>query len=86
MEIQLKLSSVRIGGNKSNKQLSKIENITKFYKSQEEVIKFYNDYYKMVHKAAYGSKHGKCLKLLTPKQVLQRLSIRLVQLKAGNTS
>ena len=86
MEIQLKLSSVRIGGNKSNKQLSKIENITKFYKSQEEVIKFYNDYYKMVHKAAYGSKHGKCLKLLTPKQVPQRLSIRLVQLKAGNTS
>ena len=40
----------------------------------------------MVHKDAYGSKHGKCLKLLTPKQEHQRLSIRLVQLKAGNTS
>ena len=29
-----KLSSVRIGGNKSNKMLSEIENITKFYKSR----------------------------------------------------
>ena len=27
---QLKLSSIRMGGNKSNKQLSEIENITNF--------------------------------------------------------
>ena len=31
-KFESKLSSVEIGGNKSNKQLSKIENITKFYK------------------------------------------------------
>ena len=31
-------------------------------------------------------KHGKGLKTLTPKQMLQRLSIALGQLKAGNTS
>ena len=31
-------------------------------------------------------KQGKGLKLLTPKQMLQRLSIYLTQVKAGNTS
>ena len=78
----MKLSSVRIGGNKSNKPLSEIKNITKFYKSREKFIKFYIDYFKMVHKAAYDSKHGKGLKILTPKQLLERLPIAL----AGDTS
>ena len=86
MEFQSKLSSVRMGGNKSNKLLSEIENITNFYKSREEVIKFYNDYFKVVHKAAYGSKHGKAFKVLTLKQMLQRLPIALAQVKAGKTS
>ena len=31
----------------------------KFYKSREEVSKFYNDYFQMVHKAGYDIKHGK---------------------------
>ena len=53
-----------IGGNKSNKQLSQIENIVKFCKSQKEVIRFYNDYFKMIHKTAYDSKHGKGLKII----------------------
>ena len=66
-EFQPILSSVRIRGNKSNKQLSEIENITKFYKSREEVIKFYNDYFKMVYKAANDSKHGEALKTFSPK-------------------
>ena len=38
MEFELKLSSVRVVDNKSNKQLSKIENFTKFYKSREKLI------------------------------------------------
>ena len=40
MEFESKLSSVKVGGNKSDKQLSEIENITKYYKPREEVIKF----------------------------------------------
>ena len=40
----------------------------------------------MVHKAAYDSKHGKALKKLTPKQMLQILSMSLAQVKTGNTS
>ena len=66
MEFESKLSSARVGGNKSDKQLSETENITKFYKSQE-VIKFYNDSFEMVYKAAYDVKYGKRLKILTPK-------------------
>ena len=65
------IKSEKIGSNKSNKQLSEIENITKFYKSREEFINFYNDYFKMTHKAAYDSKHCKGLKILTPKQMLR---------------
>ena len=52
-EFDSKLSSVRIGANKADKQLSKIENITKVYKTRENVIKLYNklynDYFKMIH-------------------------------------
>ena len=44
----------------------------------------------MVLDADYKSKHdetkGKWLKILTPKQKLQRLPIALAQVKAGNTS
>ena len=80
-EFESKLSSVRIGANESRKELSEIENISEFYKSWEKVIEFYN-----VQKAAYDSKNGKWLKILTPKQMLQRFSIALAQLKVGNTS
>ena len=65
-----------MGSNKSNKQLSEIENIANFYKSL----------YKMVSKAAFASKHGRVLKILTLKQMLQRLPMALVQVKAGKSS
>ena len=34
----------------------------------------------------YEAKQGTGLKILTPKQILQRLSIALVHVKAGNNS
>ena len=34
----------------------------------------------------YKTKYGEGLKILTPKQMLQRLPIALAQVKAGNTS
>ena len=58
MELESKLSIVRVGGNKSDKQLSEMENITKFERWLKEVIKFHNDYFKTVHKVAYNAKHG----------------------------
>ena len=43
----------------------------------------------MLHKAAYDAKYDvkyeKGLKILTPKEMLQRLPITLAQVKAGDT-
>ena len=36
--------------------------------------------------AKYKAKYGRGLKILTPKQMLQRLLIALAQVKPGNTS
>ena len=40
----------------------------------------------MVADSKYKSLHGEGLKILTPKQMLQRLPIALAQVKPGNTS
>ena len=67
-----------------------IDNITRFYSSREETINFFRDYGKMVLDAAYKQNQnetkGKGLKILTSKQMLQRLPIALAQVKAGNNS
>ena len=67
-----------------------IDNLNKPYKSIEEVINFFRDYIEMLSDANYDAKQneteGKGLKILTPKQMLQRLAIALAQVKAGNNS
>ena len=40
----------------------------------------------IMSKNIYESKHGKGLKILTPKQMLKRLPIALAQIKADNSS
>ena len=54
------------------------------YKARNEAIKFYHDYSSMMSEAKYRATKGKGLKILTPKQMLQRLPIALTQVKAGN--
>ena len=39
----------------------------------------------ILSKSKWGAKHGKGLKILAPKQILQRLLFSLAQVKAGNT-
>ena len=75
------------------KKLSKketINNLKTFYNSREEVINFFRDYIEILSDANYYSKQDKTkgtgLKMLTPKQMLQRLPIALAQVKAGNNS
>ena len=46
----------------------------------------FNDYANNMSKNIYESKQGTGLKILTPKQMIQRLPIALVQIKAGNNS
>ena len=64
------------------------------YKARNEAIKFYDDYSLMASEAKNKAKNeaknqtmkGKGLKILTPKQLLQRLPKTFAQVKAGNNS
>ena len=84
-----KLSNIKIG-KKTIEQKETINNLEKFYLSREEVINFFRDYIEMLSDANYNAKQneteGKGLKILTPKQMLQRLPIALAEVKAGNNS
>ena len=71
---------------KSKEQKSALENIKLLYESRKAVIKLFNDYSSIVFEAKYKSIHGEGLKIVTLKQMLQRLPIALAQVKAGNTS
>ena len=75
---------------KSIEQKETINNLEKFYLSREEVINFFRDYIEMLSDANYDSKNsetkGKWLKILTPRQILDRLPIALAQVKACNNS
>ena len=84
-----KLSNVKIG-KKTIEQKETINNLEKLYKSREELINFFRDYIEILSDANYDSIHsetkGTGLKILTPKQMLQRVPIALAQVKAGNNS
>ena len=56
------------------------------YKARNKAIKFYDDYSSMMSKAKYRATKGIGFKVLTPKQMLQRLPIALAQVKAGINS
>ena len=53
---------------------------------RENIIDSFRDYSLLLSEAKYRVKHGISVKILTPKEMLQRLPIALAQLKAGNTS
>ena len=60
------------------------------YQARNEDIKFYDDYSIMMSEAKRNANQNKTkrtgLKILTPKQMLQRLPIALAQVKACNNS
>ena len=84
-----KLNEVKIG-KKTYEQKEVIDNLNKFYNSREEVINFFRNYIEMLSDANYDAKQnetkGKGLKILTPKQMRQRLPIALAQVKACKNS
>ena len=75
---------------KTVEQKDTINNLEKRYMYKEEVTNFFRDYAEMLSDANYDSKQnetdGKGLKILTSKQMLQRLPISLAQVKTGNSS
>ena len=56
------------------------------YKARNKAIKFYDEFSLMMPEAKAKATKGTALKILTPKQMLQRLPIALAQVKAGNNS
>ena len=84
-----KLTNIKIG-RKTLEQEKIINNLERFYLSRQEVINFFRDFTEMLSDANYNAKQnetkGKGLKILTPKQMLQRLPISLAQVKAGKNS
>ena len=75
---------------KSGKQLYTIKNAENLYDSRLKIIDLFNDYSKIRSESIYRSKQDETkgieLKILTPKQMLQRLPVALAQVKAGNNS
>ena len=53
---------------------------------REKIIEFFRDYIFLLAEAKYKGKYSKGFKILTPKQMLQRLPIALSQVKAGSIS
>ena len=56
------------------------------YNEINEAIKFYDNYSLMMSEAKHKATKGTALKILTPKQMLQRLPIAVAQAKANNNS
>ena len=67
-------------------QKNTLYNIEMLYKARNEAIKFCDDYSSMMSDAKYKATKGTGLKILTPKQMLQKLPIGLAQVKADNNS
>ena len=65
---------------------SRLQNIKLPCVSREGVIKLFNDYRPIASEVIFKSVYGEGIKILTRKQMLQRLLIPLSQVKASNTS
>ena len=74
-------------GNKNNIQKETLNNINNLYNARDMAIKFIEDYGSMILEVKrLARQEGEGLKILTPNQMLKRLSIALAQVKAGNNS
>ena len=79
---------IKKGNKKHRSKVRKntLYNIEMLNKARNEAIKFYDDSSSMMFEATYRATKGTGLKILPPKQMVQRLPIPLAQVKAGNNS
>ena len=61
-----------------------MSNINKLFNGRNSSIKFVEGWCSTILTAKRKATEGKGLKILTPKQMLQRLPIALAQVKSGN--
>ena len=80
------LNQILEGRYKLKKQKSALENIKLLDESRKVVIELFDEYSLIVSEAKHKAKDREGLKILSPKQMLQRLPIALAQIKASSTS
>ena len=88
-ELKSKLGEIKKGNlnRKLKKNKNVIKNVDNLYDSRQAVIGFFVEYTERVSKAKNRAKQeGTRVKILTLKQMLQRLPIALAQIKAANNS
>ena len=87
-EFKSNLNEIKKGNKKhrSKEQKNALYNIEILCKVRNSVIEFFDDYSSMMSEAKLKASNETGLKILTPKQMLQRLPIALAQVKAGNNS
>ena len=75
-------------GRKTEEQKNPLSNINRIFNGRNDSIKFVEEYDSMIleSKRNAAEMERKRLKILTPKQMLQRLPIALAQVKAGDNS
>ena len=83
---KLNLNEIKIGGKKSVDQKNTVKNTTTLFDLREEIIDFFRDYSFLLSDVKCKTKYGEGLKILTSKQILQRLPIALAQVKGGKKS
>ena len=71
-------------GNKTNQQKKTLSNINILFNGRNDAIKFVEVYGSMILEAKKKATKGTGFKILTPKQMLQRLPIAPAQVKAEN--
>ena len=71
---KLNLNEISKERYKPKEQIRALENIKLLYESRKAVIKLFNGYSSIVSEAKNKLIHRECLKILTPKQILQKIT------------
>ena len=88
IKLKSELGLIRQGNpkNRSEEPNNVINNVTNLYQLREKVVEMFNNYAKNMSRNIYESKQGTGPRILTHKQMLERLPIALAQIKSGNNS
>ena len=73
------MGEIEIESNKSEDQKNSIKNVENIFGVREKIIELFKEYSFLLSETKYKAKHGKALKILTPKQMLQILPTALAQ-------
>ena len=68
------------------KQTNTLCNNGILYKARNNIIEFFDDYSSIISETKHEAAKRKGLKILTPKQIFERLPVAFAQIKADNNS